>query len=492
VSAGLARVALCGLACVGCGRAPLPAPYYPLSRTVEEPFRAAIASPAPPAFEPPSAARFALSNGIGVTWIARPGSGLLSLSIVNRHAGEGDLGAPAGLATLTLDLLATGTRAHPGLSHAEALRAAGATFERRVFERGSALTVTALAEDAPRAVSLLSEAVLEPELAQRDFAGLLRTQAEHRRGTLGSSGSLARELALRALWGDAHENARASTGRLGDIARRTHSDVVQYFRRRYLPRHCEIVAAGEVTEAQLRAMLEPSFGRWSATYPEPALPAPPEAPPPTPPATPGPWRIVHRGDREQSLIVLGWRLAGSDDPSAAASSVLHEIFVEMQDSRVSRAVRERDGYVYTPAPSLDLDARDATSLLRLDVARSNVGPAIRAVLHEVERLRLRPPSAREVRAAQRRIRARVIGHFETVRSTCGALQWLALYGGSLASLGSWLARVDAVTPNAVHGAALRSLSASLAAVVVVGDRDALLSELATTSTVGVRVVDEQQ
>jgi hypothetical protein len=30
------------------------------------------------------------------------------------------------------------------------------------------------------------------------------------------------------------------------------------------------------------------------------------------------------------------------------------------------------------------------------------------------------------------------------------------------------------------------------AVVVVGDRDALLSELATTSTVGVRVVDEQQ
>jgi zinc protease len=246
-------------------------------------------------------------------------------------------------------------------------------------------------------------------------------------------------------------------------------------RRRLDPGRMTLIVGGDLDAVgeDVRAIAEGRFGSWSAN---------PDAEAPTTPSLSAAHeerfiRVIHRPGSVQTEIRVGHLGLPRLIPDFHAVSVMSAILGGLFNSRLNRKLREEKGYTYGAGAGFDMRRGVGPFAVRAAVNTEVTVPALQDIFVELEAMRDGPPSRDELHAARDYLVGVFPLRFETPPAVVGAIAGLLIHGLPMDELDRYRPAIEAVSDAAVQEAAREHVQPSRAAVVLVGDADAILPEL---------------
>lgn len=287
----------------------------------------------------PAAEKFWLSNGVELVVSHRPGQHVAAIALVLDAPLSLEPGSREGVAVITQRCLDEGSQSHPGAAFGDALENIGATMSGTAAMSASILFVEVPVTRLADAVSLLLEAVSEPEFAESDIARHKALRLAEIDQIMASSSHRAR-LAFRAACVPGRfRESRPAGGSPVSVASLSREDVVAFHQRHYRPDAATLIISGDLTHAAVHQARE-VFETWQG----PANPAPIVHQSPT-----GRGRhlwLIDRPGAVQADIRLGRFGIDRSDPRWADIQVATYAMGGAFLSRLNRVLREELGYTY--------------------------------------------------------------------------------------------------------------------------------------------------
>ena len=422
-------------------------------------------------FTAPVPQTFKLASGLAVVLVENHRLPLVSLRVIEHQAGSRGDGAKSGLAALTADMLDEGAGARGTLELSEELERLGADVTIGTAPDHAQVTIETMAETLDPTVALLADLLVRPRFGAADFA---RVKAE-RKADLELRPDEPRQLvglAFQTVLFGKHPYGRSGAGYVGTLDKLTLADIKGFWKTHYGAAATTIVVAGDVTRAQLEAMLGKHLGPWKVKVKAMAKVAPPA--PPTPFIA-----LLHRPGAPQSVVRLGRQApaarAGTDADRAAAD-VANMAVGGSFASRLNTKLREQLGYTYGAFSSYSRSqwagSWQLTSSIRTDVTVA----AIKEALTIIKDVGAQPLPAAELAKAKGLIQRSLPQDFETNGGIAGAFAALVADGRPLTTYRDLPAAIGAVDLATAQAAAATWKDL---VIVVVGDRDVIGKDLAT-------------
>lgn len=385
------RAALWGsvLVLVGCGStAPAPKPPAPPASSA----RVAPPAPDPDAWRDarPNAGALAeihypdvevarLENGFSIYVVRRP-VGVASISVVARTGGARLPLGKSGLAALTSRMMTEGTTKRSALALAEAAESLGSTIEESAGRDYVRLGLLTALGDFDRGVELLSEVVQKPSFSNKELERVRKEWLDSIEAERQSPSRLASLAGLRILLGNAI--GAPVNGSRKDIEGLKRTDLVAFHRETFVPDNLALLAVGDLSLSDVKAVAEKHFGAFRVKAPKPTAA-------PTLPAAPAAPRVVlvDRPGSVQSALFIGQLFPKRSDPGFEARELLNEIVGGLFTSRLNSNLREEHAFTYG-ATSLDIATRDWGAFVVMTSVRTDVtSEALTEAVSELKKAR---------------------------------------------------------------------------------------------------------
>jgi zinc protease len=317
-----------------------------------------------------------------------------------------------------------------------------------------------LRENREAAFELLGRALSAPRFDGGAVARI-RTQLLSRLARLAEDPT---DLAYRRFFAAVFEGdpyARPTEGTAESVAAITRADLKAFVKRRLSRRDLAIGVAGDITEAELRPLLDAAFG----DLPDSAGPG---GLAPAMPASSG-RRIVVEKAIPQSVAVFGQPGVKRDDPDYYAALVMNAILGGSGfGSRLNEEVREKRGLAYSVYSGLL--PLDRAGLIVGGVATRNAGIAesLRLVRREWQRMHEGEVDAPEVEDAKRYLTGSFPLTLDGTDRIASVLVAIQLHDLGIDYLERRRSLIEAVTVEDVRRVAKRLLDAKGLTVVIVG------------------------
>jgi predicted Zn-dependent peptidase len=260
------------------------------------------------------------------------------------------------------------------------------------------------------------------------------------------------------------------------------AEIEGVWRRVFQPRSTAVVIAGDVSLAEVRAMIQARFGAWAGG-------APPRAPVPhAPPAAKGPRPValVDVPGAAQSQVYVVDEGAPLSTPDRIPLSVANLILGGLFSSRINLDLREAHAYTYGAHSRFSMRHGAGPFMAGGAMFAEHTGDAVRELLAQVDRIRNEPVTAEELADAKEHAKLALPARFESVDEVTQALQDIAVYGLPLDEYATLAARIDAVTAADVQRVAKRWLHPEALRIVVTGDKARLEKDLASYGAIETR------
>jgi zinc protease len=421
-----------------------------------------------------------LANGVPLHVLPRPGTGLFSGVIV---VDGGERLVPiekAGLAPLA----ATGQR--DVTAFADTVAALGAEIEAGAQWHAMTVSVNGLASKLSPTLDLLADAVLRPRLAAADFEREKELAIAGIEARSDSPNAVAWLVGRALVFGAADPRGRPTEGHVASVQSIVRTDVQSWLPRLLAPANARIVFVGDLDPAELKRALDTRLAGWQGQASAPPLPAPLER------LERGQLVVVHRPNAPQTLISISRPIPPTDDRGRADRTALNMLFGGSFTSRLMQNIREKHGYSYGARSAIDQQANQLLLGASASVQTTVTGAALAEFKKEFGLLASGNVGADELNKAVRLSRFDLVGSTETVTGQAEVLADLLASGRPLDATGRDLAALDAV---ALEGALRQAHSGifdwSSLLVVLVGDRDAILPQLAAAGFPAPRVLDSE-
>jgi zinc protease len=440
----------------GCSRPALPAPELPLVASPDAPFRAKRPTlpqqPADARVEGLEIESAVLSNGLTL-WVAnRPGAPDTSLALVARDGGFLDSTLSAELLRLTTRALVEGgtrwfdgrTVDPPLLNGRRVTAGSGPAW--------SQLGLHVLSSSLPSAFKILSRTLLHPAFSDLDAVKFsLLKEAQDRSSSVHA---VLLEIASAAAYGQ--PMAEQLTGvRLDELRRPDLATVQRCYRDVFRPEALALIAVGDVTLPQLRALAEPELGALSGD----ARPQPPGLRPTPPYASRGRrFHFLPQRDRPQAhVLILQPAPATSAVDDDLPFALLAELAIGAVRSRANNSLRHEQGVTYGAHPLVANGKRLGLLVIEADFEEDQAAQAITALLDILEQLWTKPVGVAELTNAKVALRTRLD---RAAHDSVGLTQLAAdLYAshGTSEQLAALPERLAAVTPADIQRVARKYL-----------------------------------
>jgi len=441
-----------------------------------------------PAFDPPVPAMSRRDSGLEVWHLQRTGLPLVSINLVLPNGSITETPEQAGLATLAASMMEEGAGELDSRAFAQAMQQLGADFSVSAGQRQTIVQLTVLEQHLHEALALFHDAVVRPRFEAADFERARRLQAEGLRQALDDPGTVARQVGARLWYGEQHPYGRPSGGFPETVERLTLEQAREFQAALAQPQGALLVLAGDLDDAQARAVAEALDRDWpAAAHP---LPAPPAA---TATAALQPPRavLVDRPDAPQTVVNFIMPGQAGTDPDRIPADVLNSLFGGSFTSRLNQNLREEKGYTYGARSGFSRRPDQGTFVASADVRTDVTGDSLSEFLKEFQAARGGDIGTEEVSGAASTVRARIVSGYESLGSTVGT--WLAMRerGNLPADAVQDLARLDQITPAGVNGLVERLIPTGHMLLVLVGDRQTVLPQLEGLGLPPVDIVDER-
>ena len=427
---------------------------------------------APPTFAPPAVERHALSNGLPVLFVEKPGVPLAQVDLHVR-AGSVDDGDRDGLAQLTADMMDEGAGDLSALELADAVDFLGIDLSTGAGLHSLSVRLHTPLSKLDEALGLMADVALRPAFPQADLDRVKTsriTALEQRRDEARSVAGVA---LARALYGEDHPYGRLGDGEPATLAALTRDDLARFHETYVVPQNAALVVVGAADWAELQPRLEAAFG--AAAWPEATAPERAAVPEPVQ-VGPRSVTFVDKPGAAQSVIRIGRVGAARSTPDFYALEVLNTILGGSFTSRLNQNLRERNGYAYGARSSFDYRPVAGPFVAYSDVQTDVTAPALTEFFNELRAIgETVPPD--ELAKARDYLALSFPSPFATVRGTAAMVGALWLDGLPADTYARYAEGVRSVTAEDLERVAAAYVDPERVAVVVVGDRAAVEADV---------------
>jgi len=437
--------------------------------------------PAPEIVLPPFD-RFELENGMVVYLMQDRELPLVSGTALIRTGDRFEPGNQAGLGQILGQVLRTGgTKLHSPDELNELLERRAASVETGVDTTSASASFNALSQDLDEVFGLFAEVLRIPafapvqiELAKRQQAGAIARRND-------SPSTIASREFPKLIYGENSPYAR--TIEYETLSNISPSDVVQFYQRYFHPNNMILGIVGDFETAEMRSLIEQKFGDWKrdTTVGQniPALS-------PTSQAKQKGIFFVERSQLTQSTIQIGHLGGELNSPDYPALSVLNGVMNGF-GGRLFNQVRSREGLAYSVygvwSPRFDYPGM----FIAGGQTRSEATvPFIQSVFREIERIRMEPITAEELKYAQDTTLNSFIFNFADPSQTLSRLMRYEYYGYPEDFIFQYRRGVEETTIEDVQRGAQKYLNPDQLVTLVVGNATEInppLSSLTPDTTV---------
>ncbi|MGH7803994.1 MAG: M16 family metallopeptidase, partial [Candidatus Binatia bacterium] len=365
-----------------------------------------------------------------------------------------------GVASLTAALLTEGTKGRKSEAIHDAIDFLGAQLSAGAADDYASVTLTVLKKDLDAAADLWAAVTREPTFPKEEFERKRDETLAELEDEDQNPGAVAGRAFRRALY----RNGAYRTPVSGDkesIRKLQLADVKSHYESVYRPERTIIVASGDVTLAEIRALVEKRLGDWKGKG-EAAKSI--ESAPATEPQV-----VRIERDLQQANVVWGHAGTTRDDPEWYALSVMSYILgAGGFESRLMRSIRTDAGLAYSVHSYFTGPKLPGALQVVLQTKNSTAKEAIERLEQEIQRIREEPVSDEELEGAKLFLtgsfplrfdsNAELVAFYSQVRFFNLGLDYPARYPGI----------IEAITKEDVQRVARKYLHPDKAILIVVG------------------------
>jgi predicted Zn-dependent peptidase len=427
----------------------------------------------PRSFAFPAIERGRLSGGLPVHAVHLPGRPLVTAALTLPMGAVDEPPAIGGATVLAARALTEGTRRRDALALVEATERLGASLR---ADAGWDATVVGIEVPAVRlapALELLAEVAREPAFPAREVERLRDQRLNDLLQARADPARRAEEAYLATIFDPVSPYARPSGG-LRETVAGLDADVTAAAYGSWAGfGRAALVIGGDLAGIDLQAILEPLLGDFSPPADGAPAPQPVIAGRLDRPAV----RIVHRPGSVQSELRVGHPGLPRRNPEFHAVAVMASILGGLFNSRLNMKLREEKGYTYGAGAGFDLRRFAGPFTARAAVNTEATAPALSDLLAELSRMREGAPTEAEMRAARDYLVGVFPLRFETPGAVVSAVGGLVTFELADDELDRYRPAIEAVTAHDVLAAARAHLHLERLGVVLVGDADAIASDV---------------
>jgi zinc protease len=411
----------------------------------------------------PTPTSFTLDNGLTVIELPRPGMPVAAARLVLKTGGDANPADRSGLASFTASMLDQGTTTRNALTIADDAAQIGASLGASSTKDSISVGIGSLVRNFGGALDLLADVTLHPNFPQAEVDRQRTSRGAQLTAATQDPGTVASVAAMNALYGAKHPYGYIELGTRAALDATTRDDLVSFWQHNFVPSNAALIVAGQMSEAELRPLVEKAFGAWPKAAAPAVTVATPE--PPTP-------KIVIAdlpGAPQTFLLVAGLGPARST-PDYAAINVMNDVLGGLFSSRINLNLREAHGYTYGAGSQFVFRKGEGPFVVQAAVRTDATAPAVSEIFKEIRRMAASPMSADELTMAKDAIIRGLPSDFETSNSVVSALGDLFVYNLGLDYYAKYPGMVSSVTADAALAAAKAYLKPGQMIVVAAGDR----------------------
>ncbi|WP_195178549.1 pitrilysin family protein [Mesorhizobium sp. INR15] len=458
-------------------------------RPFTAPERAAIDIPKHPAGEAPTATlpvmeTATLSNGIKLVHYTMPEAPMVYVAASAEGGWNSVPEGKEGLLELAASMATRGAGERGSADFAKAASDIGAGVGYQAGNLTTTMTLGVPPKKLDQGIGLLADAVLKPRFDKADWSVLMAQTADWLNGREADlpavAGRAAKAALVRQVPGKAAIDWSAKA-----LASISLDDAKGAFKRVFKPKSVTFFSVGPVPVATVAASLEKAFGTWAdntAGYTEE----------PSPPARFGGGHkilLVPEPGASQSALFVARPAPGSDEGERAESTAVANLLGDDFSSRLNSVIREEKGYSYGVSSYLLSPMKAGSGLVvATTVERANTGPAITEILKGFAGLTTLPVAQDEVDRTVTVYRRALAGSAETSAGLFSSLIGAVGGGSTLEDQQNRMTARTKLTLDAVQKQALALSSLDPSLIVVAGDPDVVMPQLAAIGLKDVEVV----
>jgi zinc protease len=425
------------------------------------------ASGPPPQVGFPGFERATLANGLDIMLAPRPGTGLIELQLILEGGFAADPASRPGTTSLAMGMLDEGTTSRSALEISEQLALLGATLGTGAGLDTMSVGLSALRENLEPTLSLFADVILNPTFPQQELERVRGIHLAGLRQEKNRPNSMALRVLPKLIYGAGHPYARplTGTGTEASISSLTRDELASFHATWFRSDHATLVAAGDITMAELRPMVEKLFAQWQ----------PGEIPTRKLSAAQGERTDVlyflDRPGADQSVIFVGQTLPPRANPDEFALQRMNDILGGQISARINMNLREDKHWSYGAYSSM-MDARgERPYFVYAPVQTDKTAEALRELRGEMQGIvGSRPVTAVELDRAKTTEVLSLAGRWETAGAVAGALSEIVRFDLPPDYWSGYAAGVSAVTLADVDRVARTYIRPDRQIYVVVGDR----------------------
>jgi len=414
-----------------------------------------------PAFTPVSPEVLALSNGVKLWYVHRPGLPLVSLQLVVPGGSATDPADAPGTASLTDSMLLEGAGDRTSSQFAAESDRLAIDISVATWGVASLASLDTHTDRLDEGLALFADAILRPRFDAADLDRVRESEVGDLKEAADDPRSVSAKVLDMLYYGDGHPLAHPVSGTIAGIEAITVEGLRTSWSQRFGAGHATLVVVGDVDKETLIAALDKHLGSWKGEGIQPSLTAPERS-------ADGAqmYMVDHPGTSQTSLrVVMPAPALGHDHlvPAQLGSIVLGGTFT----SRLNRLLREEKGYTYGARARVSAWPSHGTLSASTAVQQDVSAPALKDLLTELERYTegvdgeelIKARSAKETRTIQAM----------TARSDVASIYaTLAAGGQAPGDLNKGLTQARG-TKIADIQAGIQASSLSQAVILVVGD-----------------------
>ncbi len=442
-------------------------PYPQLAAGREEVDRSVL----PPLTESPQVRfpeiqRTELSNGLKVLLMERHSVPLVQMALTVDAGSSSDPKNGAGTSTLALDLLLKGTTTRDAFEIANERDALGA-----VIGSGNGQDLSTLRMNVPRA-QLQGGLPLLADLAQNPSfpAEMLEIQRKQQLNAIAQQKASPNGAVMRLLppllYGSEHAYGQPMGG-LGEakVVTKLQRDALSAWHQQwFMPNNASLIVAGDVTMAELKPMLEKSFGNWQARK-APIKHLSTAHSPGT-----GKVHLIDKPGAPQSIIVAAHLAPASGQDNDLALETVMRNFGGMATSRLNRNLRLDKHWSYGTQGTITGARGPRVFLVIAPVQTDRTKESIQEVVKEIGDVDGgRPLAGEEYDSIMRSQVARLPGRFETLNSLIDAASDVVNTGRDPAYYYDYAQDLSSLSADALNSAAAGVVQPEQLTWIIIGD-----------------------
>jgi len=453
----------------------LPYPAYSAASTGADRSSLPQAGPPPPV-QFPAVERAALGNGLQLVLAPRPGLGLVEMQLILEGGHSADPSDRTGLASLATSMLDEGTTTRSALQISEELALLGANLSAGANLDTAYVALSALRDRLEPSIAVFADVVLNPTFPEKDLERLRGIHIAALKQEQTRPNAMALRVLPKLLYGANHPYANPLTGSgtEASIKALRREDLAAYHATWFRPNHATLVASGDITMPELRALLERHLGDWKpADVPRREI-GPPQR------AQGNVLYLLDRPGADQSVIFVGQTLPPYANPDELAIQMMNNVLGGQVSARINMNLREDKHWAYGAYTSL-VEARGPRPFFAYaPVQTDKTAEALTELRREMRAITgERPVTAAELERVKTTETLGLAGRWETAGAVAGALAESVRFGLPDDYWARYADAVRAVTLADVNRAAQAYIEPGQQVVVVVGDRARIEPQLAS-------------